>query len=199
MLRTKEGWERIYQDKQTPWDSNQPEPYLVKLVTEGVVKPCTAIDLGCGTGNEAVFLAKHRFTVTGVDVSETAIKKARKKAKSANVTCKFIVSDVLNIPLDKKYDFAIDRACFHFLDPKDQPHYIQNLKSILKPGALFLLVVSSEQETAKGPHQFSKADIRRLFLKDFKILSIELVILETHKEKPRPYICLMQKNEHHET
>ncbi len=50
MRRKKEEWERIYKDERTPWNANQPEPHLVELVERGALKPCEAIDIGCGTG-----------------------------------------------------------------------------------------------------------------------------------------------------
>lgn len=193
MIRTKEQWEEIYQEGRTPWDARSPEPRLVALIERGVIKPCATIDLGCGTGNEAIFLANRGFTVTGVDISEEAIREARRRAEEAGIERNFIASNVLEMPLMGKFDFAIDRACFHFLDPEDHPKYLEKLNSILNPGAIFFLVISSDYETAKGPHQFSKQDIREIFGRDFDIKSVELVTLETHGEKPRPYICLMRK------
>lgn len=193
MLRTKDEWEKIYEENRTPWDAREQDPYVVTLVEKGIVRPCKTIDLGCGTGNEAIYLTKRGFQVTGIDISEFAIQEAKRRAAEAGVECEFIASDVLDISLEEKYDFAVDRACFHFLDPEDHEKYLAVLRRISNPGAMFFLVVSSEHETAKGPHQFSKEDIHRIFDRDFEIKSLELVTLETHGEKPRPYLVLLQK------
>src|SRR3989344_433827 len=190
MLRSKEQWEKIYQEARTPRDFQQPEPYLVKLVEDKTIKPGMALDLGCGPGNEVIYLAQNGFTVTGVDISEIAIHIAEQRASAANIACEFIVSNVLTVPLKNQYDFVLDRACFHFLDPQERSAYIRNLHGILRPAGLFLLIVSSDQESAKGTYQFSIREIEDLFSKDFEILSLELVELETHAEKPMPYVVL---------
>ena len=64
-----------------PWNSETPPDALVGLVQEGKVLPCRTIDLGCGAGNYAIYLAGLGFDVTGVDSSPTAIKIARRKCK----------------------------------------------------------------------------------------------------------------------
>ena len=193
MHRQKSEWEDIYQSKSTPWDVGKPEPYLVEFLEKENIKPCDAIDLGCGTGNEAIFLAKKGFNVTGVDISQAAIKEAEKKSKDARLNVKFIVSDIAKLKLKKKVDFAFDRACFHFIDPVDRSKYIQLVAKCLNPGAIFLLIISSEHETAKGPYQFAKEDIKNLFSKYFEILSIRLVTLKTHLARPRPYLCVLKR------
>ncbi len=193
MLRTKSDWEKIYQNKTTPWDATVPEPHLVAFVRSGTLQPCTTIDLGCGTGNEALFLAQQGFSVTGIDIAELAIQEAWQRAEKAGATCTFTVGNVLDIPLDTKYDLAIDRGCFHFLDPEEQIRYVQNLHQLLNPGGLVFLVVSSEHDAVKGPHQFSKEDIGRMFGTLFTIMSIALVTLETHETKPTSYVCVLKK------
>ncbi len=193
MLRTKEQWEKIYEGENTPWNAGVAEPYLVNLVGGGKVKPGKAIDFGCGTGNESIFLATRGFKVTGVDISENAITLARRNAEQINVDCTFIVASVLEIPINQKYDFVLDRACFHFLDPSERQQYIDEVRSLLKPSGMFLLFVSSDQETPKNTYQFSREEIYSLFSNQFDILNIDLVTLETHKEKPKPYVCLMKR------
>ena len=59
-----------------PWNIEQPPDALVGLIESGAVKPCRAIDFGCGTGNYAVYLANRGFDVTGVDISPTAVGTA---------------------------------------------------------------------------------------------------------------------------
>lgn len=193
MLRTKEQWEKIYENKRTPWNTETAEPYLSKLVEDGKVKAGRAIDIGCGTGNESIYLATKGFEVTGIDISEKAVSAARRKAKESNVNCSFITANVLEIPLNQQYDFVLDRACFHFLDPSERQKYIDNIGSLLKPNGTFLLIVSSDQESPKNTYQLSKEDIHDLFSNLFDIQNVELVTLETHKEKAKPYICLMKR------
>lgn len=193
MLRKKEEWEKIYKTERTPWDAVSPEPYLVGLVERKVIYSTAAIDIGCGTGNETIFLASRGFLVTAFDISATAISRAQEKARRAGVVCDFQVADVLKFEPRQKYNFCLDRACFHFLDPQERPKYVANVTSWLNPGALFLLIVSSDQESFKGPYQFSRKEITESFSRDFDILSLELISLEIHKEKPKPYATLLKK------
>jgi 2-polyprenyl-3-methyl-5-hydroxy-6-metoxy-1,4-benzoquinol methylase len=90
--------DKIYRDMQAgdiPWNIETPPKALVDLIEIGKVKPCKAIDLGCGAGNYAIYLASIGFDVTGVDLSPTAIKIAKENAKKKGVTSNFLIADVL--------------------------------------------------------------------------------------------------------
>ena len=90
--------DRIYQTlplDTIPWYSETPPDALVKLVEEGIVQPCRAVDLGCGTGNYAIYLAGLGFDVTGVDSSPAAIRIAQEHAKKRGARCRFVVADLL--------------------------------------------------------------------------------------------------------
>jgi hypothetical protein len=93
------------------------------------------------------------------------------------------------------YDFALDRRCLHFLDGQEQVVYARKLSEILDSGSKFLLIVSSEYEKDGDlrRHHFSVRDICNLFESNFIFLSIELITLETHTEKPKSYLCLMER------
>ena len=103
--------DRIYKNmalEKIPWNSETPPEALVELVESGKVKPCKTIDLGCGAGNYAIYLAGRGFEVTGIDNSPTAITIAQENANKKGVTVTFIVADVLG-DLDEvkeTFDFA---------------------------------------------------------------------------------------------
>ena len=79
-----------------PWNFEFPPKFLVELVDSVKVKPCKTIDLGCGIGNYAIYLASRGFDVTGIDFSPTAIKIAKENAKKKGVKCNFVVANVLD-------------------------------------------------------------------------------------------------------
>ena len=90
--------ERIYAEMspaEIPWNMEDPPRELVDLVESGQVTPCKTIDIGCGAGNYAVYLASRGFDVTGVDISSSAIALARESAKNRDVKCNFLIADVL--------------------------------------------------------------------------------------------------------
>ena len=96
--------------EEIPWNNEQPPELLVELVESGQVKAGKTLDLGCGLGNYAIWLAGKGFNVVGVDASPTAIKIARRNAKDKGVKCKFVVGDVTGSWADfgTGFDFVYD-------------------------------------------------------------------------------------------
>src|SRR5512138_2331055 len=76
-----------------PWEGG-PRRELVGLVASGALEPCRAIDLGCGSGANAIFLAQHGFDVVGVDFSAVAIAKAQRKTPPDAGTIRFVRADL---------------------------------------------------------------------------------------------------------
>jgi SAM-dependent methyltransferase len=147
--------DRIYQEiplDTIPWHSEKPPDTLVDLVESGKVRPCRTIDLGCGTGNYAIYLAGQGFEVTGVDSSPTAIQIARKNAEKRGARCRFIVADLLGDlhEVRERFDFAYDWELLHHIFPEDREKYVQNVYSILNPGGLYLSVCFSEKDPQFG-------------------------------------------------
>src|SRR3989344_6728874 len=178
-------WEEVYANKSTPWDVNQPEDELVNLVKSKFIQPCKVLELGCGHGNDSIFLAKNGFKVTAIDISERAIEEAKKRAEEAGVKVNFLVEDASQLSsIDGMFQFIYDRACFHFVLEDKRAGYVTNIKRLLEKGGYFILIASSDQERVKGPYQFSKDDIQQIFGSEFQILEIKLITLNQHKEKP---------------
>jgi 2-polyprenyl-3-methyl-5-hydroxy-6-metoxy-1,4-benzoquinol methylase len=147
--------DRIYQkiplDK-IPWNSETPPDALVELVQDGKVRPCRTIDLGCGAGNYAIYLAGLGFDVTGVDSSPTAIKISGEHAKKRGVRCRFIVADLLGDlqEVTGTFDFAYDWELLHHIFPEDRESYIKNVHKILNPKAMYFSVCFSEKDPQFG-------------------------------------------------
>ncbi len=122
-----------------PWDMG-PREELVQLVEEGRINPCNAIDLGCGTGSNAVFLAQHGFNVTGVDFASSAIEKAKRKANTAKVDVEFVVDDLTNLQkISGTFDFLVDYGALDDLTPNNRDRYVKNVQLLTHPGSRFLL------------------------------------------------------------
>lgn len=182
-------WEDYYQKTpldRIPWQKTQAD-YFTRIIDSGKVRPGLALDLGCGTGVKSIYLAKKGFRVTGIDISEAAIKYARKNAKKAGMKVEFIVADATDLSFfeNKKFDFVLDWANLHGIPKAKHKKYVDGIiKHTKKGGKLILRCFSKrgvEKEFAHRPmgmiHLFSRNDIENLFGKDFKIL-------ETNKSKP---------------
>ena len=87
---------------------------LQRVFSRNTIQPCRALELGCGTGTNSVWLAQQGFEVTGVDVAPLAVEQANKRAQAAGVQVHFVVADVLHLPdLDGPFAFFFDRGCYH--------------------------------------------------------------------------------------
>ena len=147
--------DRIYQTiplDNIPWNSETPPDALVRIVQDGKVRPCKTIDLGCGAGNYAIYLAGLGFELTGVDSSPTAIKIAGEHAKKQGVRCRFIVADLLGDlhEVTDTFDFAYDWEFLHHIFPEDREVYIRNVYTVLRPGATYFSVCFSEKDPQFG-------------------------------------------------
>ena len=98
-MNLKEQMNQIYSNaplEKIPWNIQNPPNLLVEVVESGKVNPCRAVDVGCGAGNYALWLASRGFQVTGIDVSEKAIEIARDQAQQRGVDCDFLVGDLVS-------------------------------------------------------------------------------------------------------
>jgi SAM-dependent methyltransferase len=195
--------DRIYQQvplDKIPWNIETPPDALVELVQSGKVLPCKTIDLGCGAGNYAIYLASQGFDVTGVDSSPTAIKIAIENAKKQEVKCIFIVADLLGDLHEVKetFDFGYDWEFLHHIFPEDREKYVKNVYNILKPGAQYLSVCFSEKDPLFGGmgkfrktnmgttlYFSSESEIRDLFspyfvIKELKTIEIKAKTASSH-------------------
>jgi len=84
-----------YESGNTPWDAGQPDFNLIETVIKNPISSCKALEVGCGTGDNSIWLSQNRFQVIGTDISDIAIEKAKEKASKAGVTCDFILVDFL--------------------------------------------------------------------------------------------------------
>jgi SAM-dependent methyltransferase len=170
-----EYWDEQYRAGATPWDSDRPSSELERIVVEYKLSPCRAVELGCGTGASAVWLAAHGFQVTAMDLSPTAIRRARARASRAGTCVHFLAGD-LTAPgvLRGPFDFFFDRGCYHAIRLSDPQPYFQCLKRILRLGALGLVLVgnAAEPEEADGPPVMEAWQVREEWGEHFAILRL---------------------------
>jgi SAM-dependent methyltransferase len=145
-------WNLWYLFGKTRWDTGITPPELVELVESGQVPPGRALDIGCGTGTNVIFLAQHGFDVVGTDVAWVAVRRARRKAREAGVSATFRVGEAIKLgtpvgpPLGGRFDLAVDIGCFHSIQSGDRTAYASMLRRVLGEGGYYLLY-------AWGPHR----------------------------------------------
>ncbi|MBI3286941.1 MAG: class I SAM-dependent methyltransferase [Chloroflexi bacterium] len=189
-------WEQAYRFGDIPWDSPKPDPTLVRAVRRGWLKPAgRALEIGSGTGTNALYLAQNGFRVVGIDVSPTAVRRAREKARAVGAACQFRVADVLRWRPSERFDVIFERGVFHSLEDEKRPIYAHSVRTLLKPGGRTLMLCFSDKEPGwGGPRRISRREIREIFAPCLRLLWIRDVnMVDTKRQKIRSYATLMEK------
>jgi cyclopropane fatty-acyl-phospholipid synthase-like methyltransferase len=157
---------------QAPWDIGRPQKPFVNVadrITGSV------LDVGCGTGENALFFASRGHKVTGIDFLEEPVARARRKATERGLTATFLVMDALALKdLPEVFDTVIDSGLFHVFSDEDRQRYVEGLASVLKPGRrLFLLCFSDQEPGTQGPRRVSQKELHDAFAQGWAIESIE--------------------------
>jgi SAM-dependent methyltransferase len=149
-------FEAAYQSGVPPWDIGRPQPAIVRLAEEGLIAG-EVIDLGCGTGENALYLASRHITVVGVDAAPTAIAAADEKARLRGSVA----------------TFAIDCGLFHTFSDADRVRFERSVQRTLRPGARYVLLCFSENQPGDfGPRRVTQAEIRATFATGWTVDSI---------------------------
>jgi SAM-dependent methyltransferase len=197
-MTIEERYRERYKSGDTPWDVSQADFNLIEVVTKTPILPCKALDIGCGTGDNSIWLAQNRFQVIGTDTSDIALEKAKEKASKANVECNFLPVDFLKNKIEgAPFVFVFDRGCFHsFNSENDRTRFAQNVATHLKEDGLWLTIVGNadEHRQGPGPPQRTAGDIVLAVEPYFKILSLTSSHFGSNRPNPpRAWRCLMQK------
>jgi len=197
LTRPEENYRQKYQAGDTPWDTGRPDFNLVQTVTAMPVDPCQALDIGCGTGNNSIWLAQNNFTVTGIDTADTAIQKAGEKAALEQVKCTFLLNDIFTDQIaGAPFGFVFDRGCFHsFNSDQERKLFAEKVAGHLAPAGLWLSIIGNADEKREfGPPQRTATEIITAVESSFEIISLTTSRFESnHPNPPRAWVCLMRK------
>jgi len=191
-------FKQSYAAGDTPWDVGKPDSNLIQTVTTTPIRPCKALEIGCGTGDNAIWLSERNFDVLGIDTSEIAIEKAKDKASRVNTKCAFMVSDILTSHVQgAPFGFAFDRGCFHTVGSDEKrKKFAENVNGYLGKDGLWLSLLGNadEQRDGPGPPQRSARDIVNAVELYFEILSLVSGNFGWNRPNPpRAWVCLMRK------
>ncbi len=165
------SWDESYASGQPPWDTGQPDPLLVEFVAAHSVKPCPTLEIGAGTGTNAIWMAERGFDVLGIDLAPLAVQQAKAKLDGRNLRCRFQTRDFLaaSVPAGP-FQFVFDRGCFHVFDAaSDRQRFAEQVAAELAPGGLWLSLIGSTEGPPRevGPPRRSAREV---------ILAIEPVL-----------------------
>ena len=158
----------------TPWDSDEvPAPLSGLVEGEGGLPPGRALDIGCGTGMQAVYLARHGWQVTAVDAVGRALQRARARGEEAGVNVDWRGHDaaqLLELGLDPGFSLVHDRGCFHGMRDSDREGYAHGATELAGPGATFLLMAFAPNRKPVGPAGASEEELRDRFGESWELV-----------------------------
>ena len=165
-----------------PWDIGRPQKEFVQLEEAGEIVG-SVLDVGCGTGENALFLAAKGHDVWGVDFTPVAIEKARYKATERNLDVTFLTRNALELrTLGRTFDTVIDSGLFHALNDEERPRFVTSLASVLhRYGTYFMLCFSELEPGSYGPRRVTQSDIRNEFDRTWHINYIRPAQMESRR------------------
>ena len=162
-----------------PWDVGEPRRPFVELVRKGEITG-PVLDIGCGSGENALFFAEQGLEVLGIDFAPRAIRKAEQKAAERGVRVQFLVQNALTLEnLNRTFMTATDSGFFHILSDRDRPVFVRSLATVLPPGGrYFMLALSDREPSDYGPRRVSEREIRECFRDGWTINYIQPAKIE---------------------
>jgi len=146
-------WNQRYETGDVPWDSGKPSAELIRVLREWDIRPSRALELGCGTGENAVYLAQQGFEVTALDVAPLAVERAEAKLRSAAVQVRLFTADVLALPdLGPRFPFVFDRGLYHVLRQSNLQDYLRTLERVCAPGGWYLTLAGNANDPVTAEH-----------------------------------------------
>jgi ubiquinone/menaquinone biosynthesis C-methylase UbiE len=174
-------FEALY-ERQGSWDIERPQPAFLRLAEQGMIHGMV-LDVGCGTGDNALAMASLGHPTWGIDIVSGAIARARSKAAERGLPFgRFLVGDVLALDsFGMEFDTVIDSGLFHALCDRERPFFLQGLRRVLRTGGLYhMLGFSDRQPGDTGPRRLAEADLRATFSGAWTIIDLQPTRFETN-------------------
>ena len=191
------SWEDAYKTV-PPWDVGRPQPAFVELVRTGELNGDKVLDVGCGTGENALYLAEKGFTVIGVDLTNRAISAAKAKAAEKKLKVDFREGNALSLDFkDSAFDNVIDSGLFHTFADDDRPVYAREIARVLAGRGKYFMLCFSEKEPTNwgGPRRVTRKEIESTFSPLFNINYIQDAVFATrfHNNGGKAYLTSATK------
>jgi len=161
------AYQIMYRLGVTPWEHHEPPVPLTALV-EGpnALPPGDMLDIGCGTGHDAIYCARHGWAVTGVDAVGPALKAARRNAGQAGANIRFLHADIAGpgiADLGAGYTLMLDGGCLHGLRDEPLQRAVATITDAAKPGAVLLMLAFAPVRRGPAPRGIDPARLPALF------------------------------------
>lgn len=203
---TPEQWNQRYVDGDTPWDNEVPDSQLRRVLAKYGIAPCRVLELGCGTGTNAVYLAQQGFEVTAFDVSPLAVAKAGSRAAAAGASVRLLESDVFDLPpLGEPFPFVFDRGVYHVVRRQNARRFRDVVAGLTAPGGWYFTLAGNANEENPpegGPPRVSAEEICRELSGPFELVQLrefrfDPIVIEGVVDEPLAWSALWRRSEPH--
>ncbi|MFO7662886.1 MAG: class I SAM-dependent methyltransferase [Chloroflexota bacterium] len=189
-LSAYEKFQQRYEEERIPWDDTLPPPEIIDLTIN--LKPGRALDLGCGYGRAAIYLARQGWSVEAIDFIPQAIERAKNYAAEAGVSDQidFHVASAADLDfLNPPFDLAIDIGCMHSFSEEMLKSYRTELVRLLESGAIYTLFAHlrrEESDPGEDPRGINEEDIYSLLAPYFELQRVEYGLTQVEDKPPWP-------------
>lgn len=175
-------WEKAYAADTQPWSISRPQRAVVKLVDAGAVSGRT-LDVGCGVGTHACYLASEGYETVGVDIASRAVEQAERRAAERGIDVEFRVGDALALGASLgSFETVLDVGVFHAFDAIDRQRYAESLFGVVEPGGhVHLLEFGPDAHNDGGPNPIGSKEIRDAFADGWTIGDVRDATFETRE------------------
>ncbi len=145
------------------FDDSQPSRHIIENFSR--TKSGYVLDLGCGKGKNAIWLAKNGWKVDVVDPKQKWLGIVKERSAEANIEIQsFVQSDIQSFVPDKQYDLIVCAMVLHFLSPDQITDAIEKMQSWIKPdGQIYISVMTDDNPVGHRPTLFKKGQLRDYF------------------------------------
>lgn len=179
-------WKARYANGDVPWDRHSAAHVLDRVLREWQIRPCRALDMGCGTGTLSVRLAREGFQVSAFDLVPRAIEMAKEKAQRHGVTVDFWVADFRAWSgAVSPFPFVFDSGLYHCVRREWLGDWLTFLGRVTEPGSLYLTIAGNDNETkpaGQGPPRVRASEMCAELEERFALIELR----ETHFEASDP-------------
>jgi SAM-dependent methyltransferase len=185
--RDRSHWDQRYAEGELPWDSGVPDSHLCRVVEQYDIKPGKALEIGCGTGTNTIWLTRHGFGMTSMDISPNAVAMAREKVAAAGVECRLLTGDFLADPVPGgPFEFVYDRGVLHTFDTdEDRARFASRVAALLVPEGMWHSLIGSTDGPPRdtGPPRRSAREIVAAVEPHFEVLELRSTTFDSERHR----------------
>jgi SAM-dependent methyltransferase len=190
-------WDLAYREGTPVWETGEPSAELVRFLSEKRVGRGSALDIGCGTGADAIYMVRRGLEVTAVDSSPTAIERARVRAEMEDALPRFVLADFFEFAKTAgTFDFVYDSGFYHYIRQIELERYLDGLWRATRPGSYFLALAAAPGERIDGaPPPVTKRQLYSELGRLFEVVRLDPIRMPSPvlKDGYPAWSCLMQR------